>query len=232
MDRSKRRKEIAAKPFIDRDEDKEAARFLNSLLPGKEKAEDVTRLKRALIGKYVFVCGSGPTLEADIKALKEAYLHKEKRYVFVAVNGSGKALAVEGILPEIEVSDLNCFPESVLANNRKGTITIVGARSDNIELLREYVPGLKNPIGATCGESFGKLHNFGGSSEMDRGVHLAERFGAGIIILAGMDYGGQTAREQIEGLATKTEVTILDITSSDEFLANVPKVSARHLRTV
>jgi uncharacterized Rossmann fold enzyme len=231
MARSKRHKEITAKPAIDLDEDKEASRLLNSLLPGKEKAEDTILLRRTLIGKYVFVCGSGPTLEADIKALKEAYLHKEKRHVFIAANGSGKALFEAGILPEIEVSDLDRFPESVLANNRKGTITLVNAKADNTE-LREFVPKLKNPIGTTCGEAFGKLHNFGGSTEMDRCVYLAERFQAGIIILAGMDYEEGTARELIEELARKTNVSILDITSSEDLLANVPKVSARHLRTI
>lgn len=232
MDRSKLRKDIAAKPAVNFDRDKEAARLLNSLLPGKEKGEDITRLKRALIGKYVFVCGSGPTLEADIEALKEAHLHKEKRYVFVAANGPGKALAEEGILPEIEVADLTRFPESVLANNRKGTITLVGAGANDIELLREYVPKLKNAICITCDEPFGKFHNFGGSTEMDRCVHLAERFRAGVIILAGMDYEDAAAREQIEELAGKTDIPILDITSSEDFLANVPKVSARHLGTI
>jgi len=53
------------------------------------------------------------------------------------------------------------------------------------------VPKLRNPIGTTQLKPFGKLHNFGGFTDGDRAVCLAEHFKAGLIILAGMDFEGE-----------------------------------------
>jgi uncharacterized Rossmann fold enzyme len=241
---------IAEELGLDKDKDREAAQLLNSLLPKKEKGEDATRLERAIKGRYVFVYGAGPTLKQDIKAIKAAYLHREKKYVAIAADGAGKALMEEGIIPEIYVTDLDGYPDNILEANKKGSITVVHAHGDNIKQLKDIVPKLKNAIGTTQLAPFGKLHNFRGFTDGDRGVYLAEHFDAGLIILAGMNFGdvigeysGTYQREKklkklaiakrlIEELAGVSDIQMLDISSWDGYLANIPKVSAQHLKGV
>lgn len=250
MDSLQKYHEIAAELGLSEEKDLEAAKILNSLLPGKEKTEDDTRLERAIKGRYVFVYGAGPTLKQDIKAIKAAYLHREKKYVAIAADGAGKALMEEGIIPEIHVTDFDGYPENILETNKKGAITVVHAHADNIKQMKDLVPKLKKPIGTTQVKPFGKLHNFGGFTDGDRCVYLAEHYGAGLIILAGMgfgdaigEYSGTYVREKklkklaigkrlIEELAGKSDVQMLDVTSSEGYLANIPKVSAEHLKNV
>jgi uncharacterized Rossmann fold enzyme len=88
MDLPQRYREIAEELGLSPEKDKEAAVLLNSLLPKKEKGEDETRLERAIKGRYVFVYGAGPTLKQDIKAIKAAYLHQERKYVAIAADGA------------------------------------------------------------------------------------------------------------------------------------------------
>jgi 2-amino-4-hydroxy-6-hydroxymethyldihydropteridine diphosphokinase len=250
MDILQKYREISEELGLDMDKDKEAAQLLNSLLPKKEKGEDETRLERAIKGRYVFVYGAGPTLKQDIKAIKAAYLHQEKKYVAIAADGAGKALMEEGIVPEIHVTDLDGYPDNILAANNKGAITVVHAHGDNIKQLKEIVPKLKNAIGTTQLAPFGKLHNFGGFTDGDRGVFLAEHFNAGLIILAGMNFEGEIgeysgtyqrekkfkklaiAKRLIEELAGESDIQMLDISSGDQYLPNIAKASAQDLKGV
>ena len=250
MDYLKKYMEIAEELSLDMEKDKEAAQLLNSLLPKKEKSEDATRLERAIKGRYVFVYGAGPTLKQDIKAIKASYLHQEKKYVAIAADGAGKALMEEGIIPEIHVTDLDGYADNILTVNKKGAITVVHAHGDNIKQLKDIVPKLKNAIGTTQLAPFGKLHNFGGFTDGDRGVYLAEHFDAGLIILAGMNFGDvigeysgtyqkekklkklAIAKRLIEELAGESDIQMLDISSWDGYLTNIPKVSAQHLKGV
>lgn len=241
-------RKISTELGLNEEEDKEAATLLNSLLPKKEKSEDTARLERAIKGRYVFVYGAGPSLKRDIKAIKAAYLHQEKKYVAIAADGAGKALMEEGINPEIHVTDLDGYTDNILAANKKGAITVVHAHADNMKQQKEIVPKLKDPIGTTQLAPFGKLHNFGGFTDGDRGVFLAEHFKAGLIILAGMnydddigEYSGTFQREKkqkklgiakrlIEELAGRSDVQMLDVSDTKGYLANIAKISAQHLK--
>ena len=65
---------------------------------------------------------------------------------------------------------------------------IVHAHGDNKGQL-DIVKKFKNKIGTTQSEKFGRLENFGGFTDGDRCVFLAENFKAKKIILIGMDFG-------------------------------------------
>jgi len=248
MEFSAKYAKIASILALDAGEDMKAAKLLNSLLPKKEAAEDLTRLARAIQGRCCIVYGAGPSLKKDIKAIKAARMHNEKRYVAIAADGAAKALMEDGIVPEIHVTDLDGYPENILEANKKGAITLVHAHGDNMKQLREIVPKLKNPIGTTQLAPFGKLHNFGGFTDGDRCAYLAERFRAGMIILAGMDFGEEIGeysgtylperkkkklaigKKLIEELAKDSAIPFLDVTTSSGCLANVTRILAQHLR--
>ena len=65
---------------------------------------------------------------------------------------------------------------------------IVHAHGDNFDKL-EMVRGLSNVTGTTQTKKIGKLENFGGFTDGDRCVFLAEYFNAKKIVLIGMDFG-------------------------------------------
>ena len=70
----------------------------------------------------------------------------------------------------------------------KKSIFIVHAHEDNIEKL-EFAKKFKKCIGTTQSNPFNKIQNFGGFTDGDRGVFLANHFDAKKIILFGMDFG-------------------------------------------
>jgi uncharacterized Rossmann fold enzyme len=53
-------------------------------------------------------------------------------------------------------------------------------------LLRKWVPRFPGPlVGTTQSRPFGGIHNFGGFSDGDRAVFLAEALGASEVVIAG-----------------------------------------------
>jgi uncharacterized Rossmann fold enzyme len=81
---------------------------------------------------------------------------------------------------------------------------VVHAHGDNLEKLY-LAKNFKNCIGTTQAKPFGKIHNFGGFTDGDRCVFLANHFKAKKIILFGMDFGSTI------GSFSKTRVANKDI---------------------
>ena len=98
-----------------------------------------------------------------------------------------KPLVESGIIPDIVITDLDGDEDTLKKIGRK-SIFIVHAHGDNIEKL-EFVKKFKKCIGTTQSNPFNKIQNFGGFTDGDRGVFLANHFGAKKIILFGMDFG-------------------------------------------
>ena len=65
---------------------------------------------------------------------------------------------------------------------------IVHAHGDNIRRLPHAI-SFRYCIGTTEDRPFGKIRNFGGFTDGDRCVFLANHFGASKIIMIGMDFG-------------------------------------------
>ena len=90
--------------------------------------------------------------------------------------------------PDIVVTDLDGDMASLKKAGRTNTIMIVHAHGDNSENIH-FVKNFKNCIGTTQTKPVGKVHNFGGFTDGDRCVFLANHFKAKKIILLGMDFG-------------------------------------------
>ncbi len=229
---------------LNTEKDVEAAEILDKLID----EVDITRIENAISGKKILVFGAGPSLKRDIANVKSAGLHKGFR--IISANGATKALLEEGILPHIVVTDLDGDIDSVIESNKKCAIVVVHAHSDNIESLKQYVPRFKNPIGTTQTKETGKILNFGGFTDGDRAVFLAENFGAEIIVLAGMDFGREIGvysgthkiqnqefkikklgigKALLEEFAKESSAVILNITEKGESLRNIPRISVDNL---
>ena len=165
--------------------DKESAAILDSIL---KKTDTIEKIREIIQGKTVFVIGSGPSLSIAIPKLK-----KLKKSIKIAADSSLKPLIDNGIIPDIIVTDLDGNEDAIKKISKTKSIFVIHAHGDNIEKL-QMVKKMKNCIGTTQTNPFNKIQNFGGFTDGDRGVFLANHFDAKKIILFGMDFGNQIGK--------------------------------------
>ena len=163
----------------DEKKDKESAIILNSILKRSNINNEILNLIK---NETVFVIGSGPSLSTAIPKLKNL-----KESIKIAADSSVKPLVDNGIIPDIVITDLDGDENSLKKISAK-SIFVVHAHGDNINKLK-FSKKFKKCIGTTQSKPFSKIQNFGGFTDGDRGVFLANHFGAKKIILFGMDFG-------------------------------------------
>ena len=176
----KRYQEILKEFKYSEKEDKESAVILNSILKKTNTNKKIINLVR---GKTVLVIGSGPSLSSAILKLKNY-----KKIVKIAADSSIKPLVENGIIPDIIITDLDGDKKTLEKIGKTNSIFVVHAHGDNMKEL-EFIKKFKNCIGTTQSIPFDKIQNFGGFTDGDRGVFLANYFQAKKIILCGMDFG-------------------------------------------
>ena len=216
----------------DEKKDKESATILDTILKKSKVDEKICDL---IHGKTVFVIASGPSLSSAIPKLK-----KLKKEIKIAADSSLKPLLENGIVPDIVVTDLD-GDEKSLEKIAKKAIFVVHAHGDNIEKL-DFVKKFKNCIGTTQTKPFKKIQNFGGFTDGDRCVFLANHFEAKKIILFGMDFGTRIGKfsntkkserktklkklkkgkSLLEWLATKTKSELFTTSTRIEGFEKIP----------
>ena len=157
-----------------------SARKLDSLLKRKNSKR---QFQDMIQGKTVFIIGAGPSLTKSLK-----YIKKSKNVTKIVADGAVRALLEKNIKPNILVTDLDGDLKSIEKIGKTKIPIIVHAHGDNYEKL-EIVKKLKNVVGSTQTRKIGKIENFGGFTDGDRCVFLAEYFNASKIVLIGMDFG-------------------------------------------
>ncbi|WKT58709.1 DUF115 domain-containing protein [Candidatus Nitrosotenuis chungbukensis] len=172
--------QIAREFGYSKKDDLYAAVLLDSII---KKRFSLTRLKKMICGKTVFVIGAGPSLQSSIDALK-----KHKGAITICADGAVTLLIQNGIRPKIVVTDLDGDLESLKKIKKTNTVFVVHAHGDNADRL-DFVRNFKNCVGTTQTKEIGKVCNFGGFTDGDRCVFLASHFGAKKIVLFGMDFG-------------------------------------------
>jgi len=167
-------REIVTEFGFDPEEDRRAAEVLAALIL---REGDWTVLGDLVDGSRVAVVGA---------ALEGAPLGGE---VIMAADGATTGLLEHGMTPDVIVTDLDGPVEDQIACNGRGTIVVVHAHGDNIDALRRWVPLFPGPLlGTTQVEPVDPLRNFGGFTDGDRAVMLADALGASEILLHGFDF--------------------------------------------
>ena len=180
-----------------RKKDIQSCKLLDSLLPKKTR---IAEIKDLIEKKPVFVVGAGPSLPSSISILK-----KHKKITKIVADGAARAIIENGLKPDIVVTDLDGDIKSLKKAGRTNTIMLVHAHGDNSEKIH-FVKNFKNCIGTTQTKPMGKVHNFGGFTDGDRCVFLANHFKAKKIILLGMDFGtriGKYSKTRVINRTTK-----------------------------
>jgi len=178
-------------------EDFRSARKLNLLLKRKNSKKEFQNIIK---GKTVFIIGAGPSLSKSLKHIK-----KSKNITKIVADGAVRALLEKNISPDILVTDLDGDLESIKKIGKTKIPIIVHAHGDNYDKL-EIVKKFSNVTGTTQTREFGKLENFGGFTDGDRCVFLAEYFNASKIVLIGMDFGqkiGKYSKHKVINHRTK-----------------------------
>jgi len=163
-----------------RKKDTQSCKLLDSLLP---KKIPIVKIRNLIENKPVFVIGAGPSLPSCISILK-----KYKKITKIVADGATKAMIENNLKPDIVVTDLDGDIKSLKKAGRTNTIMVVHAHGDNSEKL-SFAKNFKNCIGTTQAKPTTNIHNFGGFTDGDRCVFLANHFKAKKIILLGMDFG-------------------------------------------
>ncbi len=176
--------------------DIQSSKLLDSLLSKKTR---ITELKNLIENEYIFIIGAGPSLLSCIPILK-----KYNKITKIVADGATKALIENNLRANIVVTDLDGDIPALKRVGKTNAIMVVHAHGDNLEKLY-LVKNFKNCIGTTQATPVGKIHNFGGFTDGDRCVFLANHFKAKKIILFGMDFGTNI------GSFSKTGITNKDI---------------------
>ena len=185
QDWDKKYRKILEKFEYSRQQDEASALQLGLALKNNNLKPD--HLKPLIAKKPVFVIGASPSLTKSLPILK-----KHKKITKIVADSAIKFLLENNVHPDIVVTDLDGDEESLLAAAQK-SIMIVHAHGDNIEKIHR-VKNYPKCMGTTQSKPVGKIQNFGGFTDGDRAVFLAEHFGAKKIILLGMDFGSRVGR--------------------------------------
>ncbi len=181
----KKYSEIIKEFNYDKQQDCESAVLLNFIL---KNPISLKKIRKIISGKSVFVIGAGPSLSTSISILK-----KFPKIPKIVADSAVKPLFENDIGFDILVTDLDGDEKLLKKIGKTNVIVVTHAHGDNIERL-QFVENFKNCVGTTQTKQLGKIQNFGGFTDGDRCVFLANHFGAKNIILFGMDFGKKIGR--------------------------------------
>ena len=161
-----------------REKDEAVAVELDKLLGGNRVPD--SSLRKIIRGKEVTVAGNGPNLEEEIG---------EARGVLLTADEATSVARGKGLVPAILVTDLDGDVADQVKANAEGTIAVIHGHGDNGPAVREWAPRFSGAtVATTQSRPLGGLRNFGGFTDGDRAVFLADHFGAARIQLVGFDF--------------------------------------------
>jgi len=210
--------EILLDLHYSRKEDEVGVRLLQELISqgiAEKRIEDVegtvSHLGTLMKGKKGYVFGGGPNLQSELDRIVKMELFNlepweeynsaadftlvleppewKKNMVPITCDGATRAVMEGGIIPKVIVTDLDGEVEFQLEAAHSGAILVVHAHGDNQEALKKWLPLMKGKVIPTCQcRPMGVVKNFGGFTDGDRAVYLAETLGARTVVLVGFDF--------------------------------------------
>jgi len=133
------------------------------------------------IGPVCTVMGAAGRLEDDVSS------EGIEGTSIVAGSAAARVLAL-GIVPDVLVTDLDGEIGPQLEMSSRGTVTLIHAHGDNLDLVTRYAPEFKGPVVLTTQSvPSNTVYNFGGFTDGDRAVCMARHFGSRVRLL-GFDF--------------------------------------------
>ncbi len=169
---------------------------LLALLPPAARERPEQRLRARLRGRDTIVVGLGPSAGAPpVWVLPRT----PEPPALVAADGATERCLRAGLVPDLVVTDLDGPVPSEVTANARGSLVLVHAHGDNREALERWVPQFPGELaGSWAGPPEPGLVDFGGFTDGDRAVYLAEHLQAPRILLYGFDFEHVEAAEPAE----------------------------------
>lgn len=179
---------------LDPKSDREATMMLHAMVQpsATEVGGLLERLQTLIRSRTVLIFGCGPSLDGQLKRL--GTILRASGCPRMAADGATSALLAAGIKPDIIVTDLDGNIADIIGASRNGAIVILHAHGDNLERVSRWLPKLANVVPVTQTDPTTVVRNFGGFTDGDKCLFLAAAFGAGAVVLVGMDFGRRIGR--------------------------------------
>jgi hypothetical protein len=179
--------------------------FLSSVYLSQNLSDNNINLKYfdKIKQSKVIIVGAGPSIEDKqiqdyildtYQKLRFNNMNKSKRpnLVLMVADGASELILDLKIVPDFVVTDLDGTFESLHKAGEKGSVMVVHAHGDNIEKIRHSsVSNFRKIVGTTQSFPLANIFNFGGFTDGDRCVFLADHFLAKEIVLVGMDFNSR-----------------------------------------
>jgi hypothetical protein len=184
---------ILADLKIDSKMDEKASNILEDFFKKRQVKNTCKNLKLLIENKDIFVFGAGPSLENSLINIEMDLKNKTK----IAADGATSALLKHKILPEIIVTDLDGYLPDQIKANKSGSIVVIHAHGDNIDKISKYFLKFRGElIGTTQIDPtpYKFLFNFGGFTDGDRAVFLADHLKCKTVSLIGFDFNNKIGK--------------------------------------
>ncbi len=146
----------------------------SAILLGRLRGSDDLEILHGLEGKTVEI--QGPLME-------EPYCD-----IQIVAGSAASRCEDRGAEPYLLVTDLDGNTDLQLDMNIEGTPTVIHAHGDNMHLIERWATRFTGHVISTCQcEPVDRVYNFGGFTDGDRAVFIADHFGAREILLNGWD---------------------------------------------
>ena len=176
--------------------------FLSSVCLSKNLSNNCQNLKyfHKINQSKVVIVGAGPSIEDDqiqnyilniYQKFRSKNMNESKKpnLVLMVADGASELILDLELVPDFVITDLDGQFESLVKADEKGSVMIVHAHGDNIKKIsNSSFSNFKKIIGTTQSFPLTNIFNFGGFTDGDRCVFLADHFFAKEIVLVGMDF--------------------------------------------
>ncbi len=205
--------EIVTTLGLSKEADEKATYLLHGSLQSNERIDDpvetIRELSRSIKGSTCFVFGTSMDLEREIEMVLSHIPIDDERTVIIAADGATSVLLLNGVIPDVIVTDLDGGVKDQIECTSKGSFMIIHAHGDNVQVVKRTISDLSGKVIQSTqvdpGDMTGVI-NFGGFTDGDRAVHIASSLGAGKIVLVGFDL--ETVGEKIYNGGLRKNMTI------------------------
>jgi uncharacterized Rossmann fold enzyme len=175
------------------EDEEESARILDSFIKRNDKFYSIKKIEDNIRNKDIVIFGAGPSLKNSILKYHERFEDNFK----IAADGATSALLENDFLPDVIVTDLDGRISDQIKASSLGSIIVLHAHGDNIKKIIQYFEKFEGDLIGTTHinpRSYVNLHNFGGFTDGDRGVFLADHLHARNIFLIGFDFNSRIGK--------------------------------------
>jgi uncharacterized Rossmann fold enzyme len=143
------------------------------------------KLLKKMAGQKTLVIGAGPSLR---NSLVQKFIADHSYFSIIAADGATELCLKLNVVPNYVVTDLDGNIKSLFEANDRGSTLLIHGHGDNIDKVIKYGPRFNNVVATTQIFPLSNVFNFGGFTDGDRCVFLADEFKSPEIWLIGMDF--------------------------------------------